>query len=453
MKRLLQPSGQVMKKLLQRMVELVRKGEMALFVRRAHDIEPADLAEVLSALDEDERLAAVQALPAELSSQALAEMPEEGHASETLAALDPGRAAEIVGELDDDDAADILGELDRTQQEQILSGVHDRAEVDRLLRYDEETAGGRMTTHVVTVPDTATAEHALEEIRRQAEEVEDFYQVFVVDKDRRLVGVLPFKDLVISRPERPVRAFMADADISVTPDLDQEEVARLMARYNLPSVPVVDDQGRLLGRVTFDDVIDVVEAETTEDLLRFGGVSADEDLAAGWKTAVRSRLPWLSLNLLTAFLAGGVVYFFQRTIQETLALAVWMPIIAGMGGNAGTQALAVTVRRLALGLIPVDVFTRVVGKEILVGLTNGLVMGLAVGTVAAFMGEGARLGLVVFLAMMGNLVVAGFAGAFIPLILERSGIDPAVASSIFVTTFTDVCGFLLLLGLAGWVLL
>jgi magnesium transporter len=441
------------KKLLHRMVDLVRKGEMALFVRRAHDFEPADLADVLTALDDEERLAAVQALPAELSSQALAEMPEEAHASETLAALDPGRAAAIVRELDDDDAADILGELDPAQQEQILSGILDRSEVDRLLRYHEETAGGRMTTHVVTVPVTATAEQALEEIRRQAEEVEDFYQVFVVDKDKKLVGVLPFKDLVISRPERPVRSFMTDADIFVTPDLDQEEVARLMARYNLPSVPVVDDAGRLLGRVTFDDVIDVVEAETTEDLLKFGGVSPDEDLAAGWKTAVRSRLPWLSLNLLTAFLAGGVVYFFQDTIQRTLALAVWMPVIAGMGGNAGTQALAVTVRRLALGLIPVDVFTRVVGKEILVGITNGVVMGVAVGIVATLLGEGARLGMVVFLAMAGNLMVAGFAGAFIPIVLERLGIDPAVASSIFVTAFTDVCGFLLLLGLAGWLLL
>ncbi|MBA3443623.1 MAG: magnesium transporter [Gemmatimonadales bacterium] len=442
-----------MKKLLQRMVDLVRKGEMTLFVRRAHDFEPADLADVLSALDDEERLAAVEALPAELSSQALAEMPEEAHASETLAALDPGRAAAIVRELEDDDAADILGELNPSQQEQILSGVHDRSDVDRLLRYDEETAGGRMTSHVVTVPATATAEQALEEIRRQAEEVEDFYQVFVIDLDGKLVGVLPFKDLVISRPERSVRSFMTDADIFVTPDLDQEEVARLMARYNVPSVPVVDDAGRLLGRVTFDDVIDVVEAETTEDLLKFGGVSPDEDLAAGWKTAVRSRLPWLSLNLLTAFLAGGVVYFYQSTIQQTLALAVWMPVIAGMGGNAGTQALAVTVRRLALGLIPTHVFTRVVGKEILVGMTNGVVMGAAVGTVATLLGDGPRLGLVVFLAMAGNLMVAGFAGAFIPLLLERFGIDPAVASSIFVTAFTDVCGFLLLLGLAGGMLL
>jgi magnesium transporter len=440
-------------KLLDRMVELVRKGELALFIRRAHDLEPADLADVLTTLDERERVAVVQALPPELSSQALAEMPEEAHASETLAALDPGQAAEIVEELDDDDAADILGELDEARQEQILSEVEHRSEVDRLLRYDEETAGGLMTTHMVTVPDTATAGQALEEIRRQAEEVEDFYQVFVVDAEHRLVGTLPFKDLVVSRPERPVRAFLTDADIFVTPDLDQEEVARLMARYNMPSVPVVNEQGRLLGRVTFDDVIDVVEAETTEDLLKFGGVSPDEELGAGWRTSVRSRLPWLSVNLATAFLAGGVVYSFQHTIQRTLALAVWMPIIAGMGGNAGTQALAVTVRRLALGLIPVNVFTRVVGKEILVGITNGLVMGLAVGTVAALMGQGPRLGLVVFLAMSGNLMVAGFAGAFIPIVLERMGIDPAVASSIFVTTFTDVCGFILLLGLAGWLLL
>jgi magnesium transporter len=442
-----------MRKLLDRMVELVRKGELGLFTRRAHDFEPADLAEVLTALDDRERVTAVQALPPELSSQALAEMSEEAHAGETLAALHPDLAAEIVDELDDDDAADILGELDPTQQEQILSAVEDRTEVDQLLRYDEETAGGLMTTHMVTVPDTATAAQALEEIRRQSEEVEEFYQVFVVDGDQRLVGTLPFKDLVISRPERPVRAFMTDADIFVTPDLDQEEVARLMARYNLPSVAVVNEQGKLLGMVTFDDVIDVVEAETTEDLLKFGGVSPDEELGAGWRSSVRSRLPWLSVNLATAFLAGGVVYSFQHTIQRTLALAVWMPIIAGMGGNAGTQALAVTVRRLALGLIPVDVFTRVVGKEILVGITNGLAMGLVVGAVASLMGEGPRLGLVVFLAMAGNLMVAGFAGAFIPILLERMGVDPAIASSIFVTTFTDVCGFLLLLGLAGLLLL
>ncbi|MBA3346221.1 MAG: magnesium transporter [Gemmatimonadales bacterium] len=437
----------------ERMVELVRSGEISTFVRRAHDYEPADLADVLSALDDDERVTVVQALPPELSSQALAEMPEEAHAEDTLAALDPGRAAEIVEELEDDDAADILGELDPVKQERILAAIEHRAEVDTLLRYDEETAGGRMTTHLVSVRDTATAAEALDEIRRQAEQVEEFYQVFVVDGNRRLIGILPFKDLVVSRPERQIREFMADADISVPPDLDQEEVARLMARYNLPSVAVVDEAGRLLGRVTFDDVIDVVEAETTEDMLKFGGVSPDEELGGAWTEAVRSRLPWLYVNLITAFMAGGVVFLFKESIQRTVALAVYMPIIAGMGGNAGTQALAVTVRRIALGQIPRDLFFSVVRKEVLVGMTNGLAIGVVVGAAAALMGEGARLGLVVFLAMTGNLLVAGFAGGFIPVLLDRMGVDPAIASSIFVTAFTDVCGFLLLLGLAGWLLL
>jgi len=438
---------------IERMVELARAGDLRSFVREAHDYEAADLADVLGRLEESERVAVVRALPPELSSQALAEMPEDAHAEETLAALDPEQAAEIVEELEDDDAADILRELDAETKEHILQAVEDRVEVERLLRYDEETAGGRMTTHLVTVRDIATTTEALDEIRRQSEEVEEFYQVFVVDGQRRLVGVLPFKALVVNRPDRMVREYMSEADIVVRPDTDQEEVARLMARYNLPSVAVVDEGGRLLGRVTIDDVIDVVEAESTEDLLKFGGVSPDEELAAPWTDAVRSRLPWLTVNLFTAFLAGGVVYLFQETVQRTVALAVWMPVIAGMGGNAGTQALAVTVRRLALGLIPSDRLVRMVGKEVLVGITNGLAIGTLVGIAASLMGEGPGLGLVVFLAMSGNLLVAGFAGAFIPVVLERFGVDPAIASSIFVTTFTDVCGFLLLLGLAGWLLL
>ncbi len=437
----------------ERMVELVRSGEIPDFVRQAHDFEPADLADVLAALDEEERVAVVQALPAELSSQALAEMPEGTHAEDTLAALSPERAAEIVEELEDDDAADMLRDLAPEAQQRILSEVEDRADAERLLRYDPETAGGLMTSHVVTVRDTATVEEALDAIRRQSQEVEDFYQVFVIDANRILVGILPFKDLVVSKPERRVNEFMTDADIAVKPDLDQEDVARVMARYNLPSVAVVDDSGKLLGRVTFDDVIDVVEAEQTEDLLKFGGVSPDEALAAGWFEAVRSRLPWLGLNLITAFLAGGVVYVFQDTVQRAIALAVYMPIIAGMGGNAGTQALAVTVRRLALGLIPPHLAYRVVGKEVLVGMVNGVAIGTVVGTIAALAGAQPMLGAVVFLAMTVNVLIAGFAGAFIPILLERSGIDPAIASSIFVTTFTDCFGFFLLLGLAGWLLL
>jgi magnesium transporter len=235
--------------------------------------------------------------------------------------------------------------------------------------------------------------------------------------------------------------------------MDQEEVARLMARYNVSAIPVVNQASQLLGRITFDDVTDVVEAEATEDLLRFGGVSPDEELGASWRDAVRSRLPWLFVNLVTAFLAASVVAFFGTEVAALPVLAVWMPIIAGMGGNAGTQALAVTVRRIGLGLLPGGRGLRLVGKEVLVGLTNGVATGIAVGGVALVTGHSPMFGLVVFLAMTGNLLVAGFAGAFIPVVLERFRVDPAIASSVFVTTFTDVCGFALLLGLAGLVLL
>ena len=427
--------------------DLLRAGRIEEFVKRALKMEPADLADVLSSLDEAERLTAVRALPPEISGEALVEMPEEEHAEDTLAALEPEHAAEIVEELSDDDAADILQELEPEEQERILSEVEDRTDVDRLLAYDEESAGGLMTTQLVTVRATATAGEAIEEIRRQAEEAEGFYQVFVVDGEGRLQGQLPLKELVTSPVNRPVSEFMEAADISVTPDRDQEDVARLMARYNLPSVPVVDASGKLLGRVTFDDVIDVVEAETTEDLLQFGGVSADEELGARWTGAVKSRLPWLYVNLLTAFAAASVVLVFSNAIQELKWLAVFMPVIAGMGGNAGTQALAVSVRRIALGQVPAGSEGRIVGKEMLVGLVNGFSNALVAGSIG-WLAAGPQFGAVVALAMTANLAVAGFAGAFVPLLLERLKIDPAIASSIFVTTFTDMCGFFLLLGLA-----
>jgi len=434
------------------MVELLRAGRIDEFVKRALDLEPVDLADVLSSLDDAERLTAVRALPPEVSGEALTEMPEEEHAEDTLAALEPEQAADIVDEMADDDAADILQDLDPEEQERILSEVEDRSDVDRLLAYDEESAGGLMTTHVVTVFDTATAGQAIEEIRRQAEEMEGFYQVFVVDQGHHLLGLLPLQGLVTSPPDRRVREFMEAADITVTPDRDQEDVARLMARYNVPSVPVVDANGVLLGRVTFDDVIDVVEAETTEDLLQFGGVSADEELGAPWTDAVRSRLPWLYVNLLTAFAAASVVLVFSDAIQELKWLAVFMPIIAGMGGNAGTQALAVSVRRIALGQVPVGHEFRIVGKEVLVGLANGFASALVAGSIG-WLAAGPQFGGVVALAMTGNLAVAGFAGAFVPLLLERLRIDPAIASSVFVTTFTDMCGFFLLLGMATHFLL
>lgn len=438
---------------LSELIALAREGHTVAFIERAWDLEPADLADVLASLNDEERIALVRVLPPELSSQALVEMPDHAHAEVTLAALDPEQAAEIVGELEDDDAADLLGVLEPEQQERILAGVEDRHDVDRLLRYDEESAGGLMTTSLVTVTDVDTVSFAVEAIRRQAEEVEEVTEIFVVDAHRRLVGLLPFKHLVLSSPVGLVRDVMVPADVRVGPDVDQEHVARQMARYNVPSIPVVDAAGRLLGRVTYDDVIDVAEAEATEDLLRFGGVSPDEGLAAPWATAVRSRLPWLYVNLLTAFLAAAVVYFFTSSIERMAVLAVWMPIVAGMGGNAGTQALAVTVRRLSLGQVPVAQVRQILTKELMVGLVNGAAIGVVLAVVAVLLGESWRLGAVVFLAMSLNLFVAGFAGSFVPVLLERLGVDPAVASSVFVTAFTDVCGFGLLLGMATVLLL
>ena len=438
-----------------RLIGLLRDGQVSEFLAHARMLEPADLADVLALADDDERVEIAKLLPPDLTGEALVAMPDLEHAEDTLAALTTEEAAEIVGELRDDDAADILGGLEPEQQQRILSAVEpeERRTVERLLGYDEESAGGLMTAEMVTVGESETVQDALESIRKQAEDVEDFTEIYVVDAGRHLLGILGFKQLVLGAPDRLVRELMQEPDVTVGPEMDQEEVARLMARYNVPSIPVVDRDGRLLGRITFDDVSDVVEMEATEDLLRFGGVSATEDLGARWFEAVKTRLPWLMVNLVTASAAGGVVAYFQPNLTRVIALTVWMPVIAGMGGNTGTQALAVTVRRLALGLISQGDFRRVITKEALVGVTNGFALGVLATLVALLTGRTPMFGLLIFLAMTGNLLVAGFAGAAIPLLLKRFNIDPAIASSVFVTAFTDVCGFALLLGLGGMLLL
>ncbi len=444
----------------QELIDLVREGRVAEFLEQAEDLMPADLADVLAVANEDERVEIVKLLPPLLSGQALWELPQQEHPEDTLAALEPERAADIVEELADDDAADLLGELEPEEQRLILSKVEDveqREEVAELLLYDRESAGGLMTGQMVTVLAVATVAQALDEIRRQADHVEDFAEAYVVDDEGRLQGVLTFKTLVLAAPDRLVAEVMEQPEAIVAPKTDQEEVARLMARYNVASIPVVDRERRLLGRITFDDVTDVVEAEATEDLLKFGGVSGDEDLGAEWKEAVRSRRRWLLVNLVTAAGGASVVGMLQGNIRQVLELAIWMPIVGGLGGNTGTQALAVTIRRLSLGLISPGEYRHVVGKEMLVGLANGVVIGALAGTIASLVtiltGSDPLIGVVVFLALVGNLVLAGTIGAFVPLVLQRFGVDPAIASSVFVTAFTDMCGFTLLLGLAGWVLL
>lgn len=437
----------------QELRRLAEAGDVARFLAEVRDLHPSDLSDVLASLDGETQLKLVQTLPADIVSDALAEMEDEEHPEAVLAALPSEKAADIVDELADDDAVDLIAELPTDKAARILASVADRADIERLLLYDEDTAGGKMTSAVVAVQDSATAAAAIEAIRKQAAEAEDFYQVYCVDDSFKLVGILPLQGLVVADPMTKVATIMEPPLPKVTADLDQEEVAQLMARYNVPAVPVVSHFGKLLGRVTFDDVMDVLEKETTEDILKFGGAPPDEQLAGAWHQAVRNRLPWLYVNLLTAFLAGAVVFLFQNAIVRVSLLAVMMPIIAGMGGNAGTQALAVTVRRIAVGMIPVGQGWKVIGKEFFVGMVNGIAVGVVLGLVAAVVGQGWQLGLVVVLAMWGNLVLGTAAGAAMPLLLQKLGVDPAVASSVLVTTFTDVFGFGLLLGLAALLLL
>jgi magnesium transporter len=316
-----------------------------------------------------------------------------------------------------------------------------------------------MTTELMAVEATLTAAESIQEIRLKGREVEDFYTVFVVDQRGRLMGAVPLDDLILATPETHVSEITEPIPVTIHPQMDQEEVGRILSRYNLVSVPVVDEFERLLGRITFDDVIDVLEAEQTEDILKLAGIGGDEDeLRADWKHAIQSRLPWLALNLVTAGLAASVILLFEDILAEVWFLAAIMPIIAAMGGNSGTQALAVTVRRLAIGEGPLERKRAAVGKELVVGLLNGIFLGILAAAVAwvavvAIDGVSPRLPVVVLFAMWGTIVVAGFSGAFIPTVLDRLGIDPAVASSVFVTTLTDLFGFFLLLGLATFLLL
>lgn len=455
------PDSEQIQALKEEIARLIQAGDVERLAETVAGFHPSDVADILESLDEEHRqVALMRALPPEVASEALAEMEVAEERGELLAALEPSLGAGLLHELADDDAADLIAELEPEEARAILEALplDEAGDLRGLLLYDEETAGGRMTTDLVSVHRRSTAGQAIEEVRHQGREVEDFYTVFVVDEDERLVGAVPLDDLVVADPDTPVAEITVPIPVTVRPDLDQEEVGRILSRYNLASVPVVDAQDHLLGRITFDDVIDVLEAEQTEDILRLAGVSEEEEVRAGWREAVRSRLPWLSLNLVTATAAASVVLLYGDLIDQVWYVAAIMPIIAGMGGNSGTQALAVTVRRLALGEGPLERRRDAVGKELLIGLVNGIVLGLlaaGVATVASVTVEGVSpsLPVVVLMAMWGTILMSGFAGAFIPTVLDRMGADPAVASSVFVTTLTDLFGFFLLLGLASALLL
>ncbi|HET9947446.1 MAG TPA: CBS domain-containing protein, partial [Longimicrobiales bacterium] len=279
-------------------------------------LHASDVADVLESLEEPERLKLLSLLPVEVASEALAEMEEGGTRAELLAALEPDKRTELLAELADDDVADLIAELEPAEQRKVLEElpVQDATELLDLLSYDEDTAGGLMTTEVVSIERSRTAAEAIEEVRRQGREVENFYTIFVVDADRRLQGTLRLDRLIMADPSQPIAELVEEPAATVLPSEDQEQVGRLIARYNLASIAVVDEDRRLLGRITFDDVIDVMEAEQTEDILRMAGLGDEEGLRYTWSEAVRARLPWLGLNLLIASLSAFVVWVFSDTI-------------------------------------------------------------------------------------------------------------------------------------------
>lgn len=434
--------------------QALEDGDEALksFISEYH---PSEIAILFESISQESRERIISILPAELASEIISEMDSESHPEKLLENLLPERRSEIVEELDYDDATDIISLLPEEQQQEILEELdeEDASNIRSLLKYEKDTAGGLMNTQVIKIHEHLIKKEALEEIIQQSEELEEFYTINVINDQNILLGIVSLKDIIKAKNNVRIKELIKSDFVYVKAETDQEEVAKLISQYNLTSIPVVDDNMQLLGRITFDDVIDVMEEENTEDILKISGVSEDEELAGNWQEAVKSRLPWLVLNLATAFLAASIIRFFDSTIASMGVLAGYMVIIAGMGGNAATQALAVTVRRISLNDLSDNQAYRTVLKEFTVGLINGAAIGCIVLLFALFYDQDPMLGLVIFIAMIGNLIIAGISGSAIPLLLKKMKVDPAIASSIIITTFTDVFGFLLLLGLASHLIL
>ena len=424
-------------------------------------LHPSEIAQVLEDTEPEVQERIVRELPRELLSMAIAEMDDDTEPASLLSLLHPEITAGLIRELPPDDAADLLGQLEDDYRAKVLYYLPDDDEVilSQLLTYDEESAGGLMNPNLVVVQENMTKMEALRLVIDDSEEMEEFYTIYVVDDDNHLKGYLTFRALFLARSTELVKNIMDTDIVSIYVDDDQEDVAKVMAQYNLPTLPVIDRDNRLIGRVTFDDVMDVIEEENTEDILNFAGVSDDENLRGGWADAVKSRIPWLLVNLGTASTAAWVISQFDSTIEKLVLLTSLMPIIAGVSGNGATQTLAVTIRRISTNGVPARQALRVIFKELSVGAINGLMLGAVVSLAVAALSDNpnpqfvAMMGVVVFLALFGNLMLAGFAGSFIPLTLERLKVDPAVASSILITAFTDIIGYLLLFGLATRILL
>ena len=430
---------------------LLRIGATANLVNLLQKQHPADLAQIFTELPNKDREAAFSLLAdrnGRLAMEALSELgPEAG--GRLLATRAAEEIARLAQEIPSDDAAALIDHLPEDLSNAVLDLMRPRESrvLEHLLEYDERTAGRIMNPNVFALSEDMTVGEAITELQSNRE-VEMVFYLYVVDERRHLVGVVSLRRLLLVSPETPLKRIMTADLISARVDMDQEEVARQVAAYNLLAIPVVDEENKLVGIITVDDVIDVIKDEATEDIYRLAGVAGDERVFTPAAESLRKRLPWLGVNLGTAFLAAAVVGIFTTTIDALPILAVFMPIVAGMGGNAAMQTLTVIVRGIALGELSWSNSRKALMKEAAVGIGNGLALGLVAAAVAWMVNGDPVLGLVLGAAMVINMFVAATAGVLIPLGLRAASIDPALASSVFITTMTDVFGFLSFLGLA-----
>lgn len=435
--------------------DLLERGEKHRLADVLGNLRPGDISSIMMELNEkeqssvfsilvqhDRRLAAetLKVLGVEPGLDLLNQISSE-EISKVLQELETDSATVFVSALPEENAQEVLEQMD----------VEESAEVQHLLQYKEDTAGRIMTPSVFALFEDLSVSEAIHTIQT-AKELEVIFYLYVVDERNHLVGVVSVRELLIAPPSTPLKKIMTTDVISVATETDQEEVAREVALYDLLAIPVVDQENKLVGVVTVDDVIDVIKEEASEDIFYLAGVEGHDHLHTPPMTSVRRRLPWLVVNLGTAMLAATVVAYYEPTIAQFSFLAVFLPVVAGMGGNSGTQTLTVIVRGLALGEISWESGKSILSKEIVVGLNNGIITGILAGLVAYLWKGSYVLGMVLGGAMIINVALAGVVATLVPLILRRMNVDPAIASGIFVTTFTDAVGFLSFLGLATYFL-
>jgi magnesium transporter len=416
-------------------------------VAKLHESELGDLIE---AIQPDQRLAMIRLLGDDFDMTALTEV-DEAIRMQIVDQMPNAQIAAAIGDLDSDDAVYILEDLDDEDREEILAQLPftERVRLRRALDYPESSAGRRMQTEFVAVPPFWTVGQTIDYMRDEEDLPESFTQIFVIDPTFKLLGAVNLDSILRTKRAVKIETIMHETNHPIAAEMDQEEAAQLFEQYDLLSAAVVDENDRLVGVLTIDDVVDVIQEEAEEDLLRLGGVG-DEELSDSVFEISRSRVPWLAVNLLTAFMAASVISLFEATIEQVVALAILMPIVAGMGGNAGSQTMTVTVRALATRNLDIHNAFRVVRREAGVGLINGVVFGCTVGLVAGLWFQDISIGGLITTAMLINMFAAAMAGITIPMILNRAGADPAVSSAVFVTAITDTTGFFSFLGLATW---